>query len=195
MDLIAALEVLGVDPGASMESARAAYRRAVRTAHPDVAVGCDPSGAHDRTALLTEAWAVVHAAGTTTADDPASGAGTVPDASDDDGSDGGGDRWAERPEVGAVASDTIGVAAPPDETFVLLHEAASEVGEIAYVDRNLGILEAIVRFEGGPSCSLLVTLQGRAWGTEAFCTLESIEADPTPSIAPVMEALLVALGA
>lgn len=93
-----------------------------------------------------------------------------------------------------VASDTIGVAAPPDEAFVVLHDAASRVGEISYVDRNLGIVEAIVRFEGGPSCSLLVTLQGRAWGTEAFCTLESIEADPTPPITAVMEALLEALG-
>lgn len=184
MDLIAALEVLGVEPDTSIEAARAAYRREIRAAHPDLASGADPVGAHDRTAQLTEAWAVVQAAGTTSvaathaaADDRATAA--------DDG----------RPEVGAVASDTIGVAAPPDETFALLHEAASQVGEIAYIDRHLGILESIVRFEGGPSCSLLITLQGRAWGTEAFCTLESIEADPTPSIAPVMEALLEALGA
>ena len=92
-----------------------------------------------------------------------------------------------------TGGDTIGVAAPPDETWVILAEAASQVGEIAYVDRSLGILEAIVRFEGGPSCSLLITLQGRAWGTEAFCTLESIEAAPTPPIAPVIDAMLDAL--
>ena len=186
MDLIAALDVLGVAPGASMDEARARYRREVRSTHPDVA-GRDVRGAaHDRTALLTEAWAVVQAAGSTTI--PAPPPSPAPPRRSSGPSE-------HPPRVGAVASDTIGVAAPPDETFVVLHDAASEVGEISYIDRNLGILEAIVRFEGGPSCSLLITLQGRAWGTEAFCTLESIEADPTPSIAPVMEALLEALGA
>jgi hypothetical protein len=58
------------------------------------------------------------------------------------------------------------------------------------VDRNLGILEVIVRFEGGPSCSVLMTLQGRAFGTDVFISMESIEADPTPALAPVLVALL-----
>ena len=47
-----------------------------------------------------------------------------------------------------------------------------------------------MRFEGGPSCSVLITLQGRAFGTDAFCTMESIEAAPTPAIRPVVEALV-----
>jgi hypothetical protein len=58
------------------------------------------------------------------------------------------------------------------------------------VDRNLGILEVIVRFEGGPSCSVLMTMQGRAFGTDVFISMESIEADPTPALAPVLDALL-----
>ena len=84
--------------------------------------------------------------------------------------------------------------APAAEAFAVLFEAAGRIGHVAYFDRQLGILETIVRFEGGPSCSLLITLQGRASGTEAFCTLESIEAQPTPSIRPVIEALLERVG-
>ena len=83
--------------------------------------------------------------------------------------------------------------APVAESFAVLFEAAGRIGHVAYFDRQLGILETIVRFEGGPSCSLLITLQGRAGGTEAFCTLESIEAMATPPIRPVIDALLAAL--
>jgi hypothetical protein len=48
----------------------------------------------------------------------------------------------------------------------------------------------IVRFEGGPSCSVLMTLQGRAHGTDVFCEMESIESEPTPPIDPVLESLV-----
>jgi hypothetical protein len=61
---------------------------------------------------------------------------------------------------------------------------------VAYFDRHLGLLETVVRFEGGPTCSVLITLQGRAFGTEAFITMESIEAAPTPPIGPVVDALV-----
>ena len=71
--------------------------------------------------------------------------------------------------------------------------AASQIAHIGYFDRSIGMLETIVRFEGGPSCSVLATLQGRADGTEAFCTMESIEATPAPPIRPVVEALVEAI--
>ena len=79
---------------------------------------------------------------------------------------------------------------PPSEAFSILLDACAQIGGIGYVDRALGLLEVIVRFEGGPSCSVLVTMQGRAFGTDAFITMESIEADPTPPLAPVVDALL-----
>ena len=85
--------------------------------------------------------------------------------------------------------------APADEAFAALFEAAGRVGHVAYFDRNLGLLETVVRFEGGPTCSVLITLQGRAYGTEAFCTMESIEAAPTPPIAAVIDALVEELTA
>ena len=86
--------------------------------------------------------------------------------------------------------DTIWIEAPPDEAYQRLLDAAASIGGIGHVDRTLGLLEVIVRFEGGPSCSFLMTLQGRAHGTDVFCEMESIEASPTPSIVPVLDALI-----
>ena len=93
----------------------------------------------------------------------------------------------------ALDEDTIAVDAPPDETYAALHEAAGRIGDIAYVDRQLGILETIVRFDGGPSCSVVMTLQGRGRTTEVFSTMESIEAAPAPPIGPVIDALVAEL--
>ena len=96
-------------------------------------------------------------------------------------------------EADGVDGDTIAIAAPAPEAFALLLDAASTVGSVGYVDRQLGILEILVRFEGGPTCSVLITLQGRAFGTDAFCTMDSIESVPTPPLRPVVDALVIAL--
>jgi hypothetical protein len=209
-DVLAALDRLGLHQGASFDAVRAAYRRELRRHHPDIA-GAD-AAAHARTARLIEAYQVLvafvdHFATTTI---------TVPADRGDDRAD---EREAEEPAAtpgapspsathvrpGAVGAagepydlidaqaldeDTIAVAAPAPETYAALYEAASRIGEIAYDDRQLGILETIVRFEGGPSCSVVMTLQGRAHHTEVFCTMESIEAAPTPPIRSVIDALV-----
>ncbi len=99
--------------------------------------------------------------------------------------------WAvDRIDAEVEEGDTIHVAVPAPEAFALLLDAGARLGGIGYVDRQLGIIEIIVRFEGGPSCSVLITLQGRAFGTDAFCTMDSIEAAPTPELRPVVEALV-----
>lgn len=185
MDLPAALAVLGVSPGATAHEVRAAYRRLVREVHPDVAA--DATDAGRRTARLAEAYARVRAA------IAAAGGDRVPippPAPPPPGRVG-----MPRSPLDAVAleADAILVDAPAAETFAALFDAAGRVGHVAYVDRHLGIIETIVRFEGGPSCSVLITLQGRATGTEAFVTMESIEADPAPPVAPVVEALVAEL--
>jgi hypothetical protein len=182
-----ALAVLGLSSGAAMSDVRAAYRRLVRAHHPDVA-GETGSG---RTARITEAYALLQrlaseadgdtievAPPRTTSPGPARPA---PPARTP---------YEEAVDAERAAGDTIVVRAPTAEAFGALFEAAGRIGHVAYFDRELGILETIVRFEGGPSCSLLITLQGRVGGTEAFCTLESIEASPTPPIQPVIQALL-----
>jgi hypothetical protein len=158
--------VLGVGPTASVDDVRGAYLRLIRGTHPDLAGG-EP-GATRRTARLTEAYAVLRR--------------TVPVEVDVE--------VDERPAVSRLDQDCFTIEAPADEAFAALFEAAGRVGHIAYFDRNLGILETVVRFEGGPTCSVLLTLQGRAHGTEVFCTMESIEAAPTPPISPVIEAIV-----
>jgi DnaJ domain len=172
-----AMGVLGVGPGATSQEVRTAYRHLIRDTHPDRATAAD---ATRRTARLTEAYALVQrslASGAPTAAAPA----PPPPPT-------------ERLWAAPVGNDSITLDVPADEAFAALFEAAGRVGHVAYFDRQLGILETVVRFEGGPSCSVLITLQGRAHGTEAFCTMESIEAAPTPPIEPVMDALIAELG-
>ncbi len=177
-----ALAALAVTRGASEHDVRRAYRRLIGAAHPDRAGG-DPDATR-RTARLTQAYAMVRRA-------LAEGQlGQAPAA-------------VAEPAVEVVATapaaeidqDSLVLDAPPDEAFAALFEAAGRVGHVAYFDRNLGLLETVVRFEGGPTCSVLITLQGRVYGTEAFCTMESIEAAPTPPIAPVIDALVEELTA
>jgi hypothetical protein len=163
-----ARRVLGVGPEATPSEVRAAFRRLVQEHHPDHA---DDAQATRRTAELTEAYALVRGAAPSPAPPPPSMASAE------------------------SSGDSILFDVPADEAFAALFEAAGRVGHIAYFDRHLGILETVVRFEGGPTCSVLITLQGRAHGTEAFCTMESIEAAPTPPIGPVIDALVEELSA
>jgi hypothetical protein len=186
-----ALAVLGLPSGVAMQRVRSEYRRLVRAHHPDVS----PTGESTRAAQLTEAYAVLQAAVRRSGSDVID-LDDQPSGEDASSSPVEAERAARRsPYDEAVAAelaagDSLIVHAPANETFGLLFEAAGRVGHLAYFDRQLGIIETIVRFEGGPSCSLLITLQGRVNGTEAFLTLESIEADPTPPLAPVVEALV-----
>jgi len=162
MDVAEARTVLGVAAGEGWAEVRTASRRAIRAAHPDV---------HGRAATATavrlnEAYAVLRRArqaGTLDAPPPPPAPPPAPAP-------------ASPPPVGvAVAGhDTLLLAAPPDEAFALLLEAAHRVGNVSYVDRSCAIFEAVVR-QDDETCSLVVTLQGRAHGTEAFLTLEAME--------------------
>jgi hypothetical protein len=186
MDTGEALAVLGVSPGATAEEVRSAYRRLIRTSHPDRAGGDEV--ATRQTARLTQAYAVIRSVIAATG----GSAVPVPPAppAPSPGRPATPPRAPQPTEADVVEGDAIAIQAPPDETFALLFEAAGRVGHIAYFDRQLGILETVVRFEGGPTCSVLITLQGRATYTEAFCTMESIEAAPTPPVRPVVEAIV-----
>ena len=182
MDLEEARRTLGVPPGASARDLRTIFRERMRATHPDVNPGSAvPTGGPQDPAVLTRAHVVLQEAIAKAPD------GRLPDA----------DRIASKPRhtmtdpVEALRdSDTVWVGAPPDETYQRLLEAVSTLGGIGHVDRGLGLLEVIVRFEGGPSCSVLLTLQGRSHGTEIFCEMESIEAAPTPPIDPVLDAIV-----
>jgi curved DNA-binding protein CbpA len=184
MDVDEALTELGLVPGCDRAAVRAAYLARVRIHHPDVARAATAE-ATARTARLNLAVDVLLGA-LDRADLDRIDAVPAPTSAPGPPS--------AHPRAAAPAAildeGTLAVEAPPPETYVLLYEAASQVGTVAYYDRQLGILEMIVRFEGGPSCSVVMTTQGRATHTEVFCTMESIEADATPSIRPVLDALV-----
>lgn len=183
--------MLGVSPGATADELRASYLDLVRRLHPDViATRPEGSGLDDDartllTANVTAAYAALQSALRASPDR------RIPSPSGDQRTAAEPGRAAE-PTVSRTR-DVIAVDAPPATTFALLYEAAGRVGNVAYYDRQLGILEIIVRFEGGPSCSVLMTLQQHARDprlTEIVCSMESIEAAPTPPIAPVIDELV-----
>jgi hypothetical protein len=89
--------------------------------------------------------------------------------------------------------DSLLLEAPADEAFVALLDAAHAVAEVTYVDARLGLLEAVLADDGGHGCQLLITLQGRATGTEAFCTLEPLGTTPCPPTEDVVAGLVAAL--
>jgi hypothetical protein len=182
MDTVEARTVLGVAPGADWAAVRAAYRRAIRGAHPDT----HGRGATATAVRLNEAYAVLRRARRDgTLDEPAVSppeARTPPPP--------------PPPRVGVAveANDTLLLAAPPDEAFLVLLEAAHQVGNVSYVDRSCGIFETVVR-QDDETCSLLVTLQGRAHGTEAFLALEALERAASLPTDRVLARVLEALGA
>jgi hypothetical protein len=154
VDVSEARARLGVAAGAPWSEVRGAFRRLLRANHPDVVLG--EGGATARTALLIEAYERLRAA-----------AGEEPEAPGPAGAVG----------FTVVDSGTLAFAAPADEVFLRLLEVAHEIGDVTYVDPDVGLLETVVQLEAGPTCSLVVSLQGRGTGvTEAFCTLEPLGA-------------------
>ncbi|HET7654774.1 MAG TPA: J domain-containing protein [Acidimicrobiales bacterium] len=146
MDVDEARAVLGLAPSATVDDARAAYRRLVRAHHPDLAGDVGPAPV---------------------APPPA----PVVDATTD--------------------GDTITLDVPADEAFLVLLEAAHRVGDVTHVSPGDALLEALIAFDDGRTCSLVISLQGRANGTtDAFCTLQALDAGATPPVGLVVDALV-----
>jgi hypothetical protein len=179
MEVVEARAVLGVGAGDGWTEVRAAYRRAIRAAHPDT-----HGVAATATAVrLNEAYAVLRRArhaGTLDAPPPPPPPPAPPPP--------------PPPTVGIAveANDTLLLSAPPDEAFALLLEAAHRVGNVSYVDRSCAIFETVVR-QNDETCSLVVTLQGRAHGTEALLTLEALERAASLPTDRVLDRLVDAL--
>lgn len=192
MDHQRAARILGVADDADAAQVRAAYLAEIRAHHPDRA-GARSSG---RAAAIIEAYRVLvevprPAAPPPPSAPPGPASGTQRGRPPVVPGHGPGDDGA--PEVVRLEVDALLVAAPADETFRWLLDAAHDIGEITYVDRSMPIMEVLCRFEGEPATSLLVTLQGRGEHTEAFCTVESIEARPAPPTSAVVDLLELAL--
>ncbi len=164
MDLNEARAVLGVADGVDRAAVRAAYRDRIRLAHPDIA----GPGATARAADLNEAYALLTRAAPPPAPTPR----------------------GSPPTAHAGGHDTIHLDLPADEAFAVLIEAAHRVGEVTYVDRSCAIFETVVVLSDGQSYSLVVTFQGRADGTDAFCTLEAMERVASVPVDLVVDALI-----
>ena len=186
-----AARVLGVPRESEWTVVRGAYRDQIRSHHPDHA-GEASSG---RAARIIEAYRVLEHARDhpedVAAERPAPAEPPPPPRAFRF------HRWDQpegvAPPVWRADHDTLLLAAPADETFLWLLDAAHDIGEITYVDRSVPILEVLCQFEGEPATSLLLTLQGRSTGTEVFCSVESIEQRPAPPTSAVVDLLELAL--
>ena len=94
------------------------------------------------------------------------------------------------PDLVAVDDDSLVLEAPPDEVFLRLAEALDGIGAVTYRDPDGGYLEAVV---GDGTGQLVVSLQGRAFATEAFFTLEPMDTRPAPQIEAVVRSIAARL--
>lgn len=186
MEVAAARAWLGLGPAPTWAEVRVAYRAQIAAAHPDRA-----GGDARRAALVNEAYATLeraHRAGRLHLQQPDAAPTAPPFPSRARTRPPAPEPLDEPPEV--LEGDTVHLDAPPDEAFLRLLEACHRIGDVTYVDRSCAILETLVRVEGEGVCSLVITLQGRAHGTDAFCTLEAIEHVASPPVHEVVQHLV-----
>jgi hypothetical protein len=167
MDETEARSVLGVPAAATRSDIRTAFRRALRAAHPDVR-----GGSAEATRRIVAAYEVLRDPS------PSPSPSTPPSP----------------PSVPAVSvvvdGDTVAADLPAGDLFAMLLDVGHRIGDVGFVDRQNGLLEVIVTFEGYGACSVVLTLQGRAVGlTEAFCTVEPLAGGPAPPVEAVAELL------
>jgi hypothetical protein len=93
-------------------------------------------------------------------------------------------------EVERVDDDGLVLVAPPDEVFLRLAAVIDDIGAVTYTDPDGGYLEAVVADGTG---QLVVSLQGRAHATEAFFTLEPMDARPVPAIETIVRQIAARL--
>jgi hypothetical protein len=157
VDAHEASTVLGVSEFDAADVVRARYRSLLFSSHPDV------GGSHDAVRQVIEAFRVLELR-------PAEPTlPSLPAETDDVGDD-----LAEF--VWRVDDGTIAAALPADEFYVRLLEVGHQIGAVTYVDRQCSVLEILLRTTIGTTVSMLVSLQGRAKGTDAFVSIEPIDA-------------------
>jgi hypothetical protein len=179
----AVLGVLATDDWATV---RVAYRKLIRELHPDRA----GAAATDRAAELNEAYAVLARSPQASRRPIGRDATRHPDdrLTHPLRPTSHGARMTARIEEG----HRLLIDAPPDEAFTRLLDAAHVVGHVSYVDRSAALFEVIVQ-HGGEACSLVVSLSGHPVGTEALCTMESIQRVFQPAPEPVVLQLVAAM--
>lgn len=177
MERDAAARLLGVGEGADTDEVRQAYRRLIGRHHPDRA----GAAATEEAAAINSAYAVLR---TPTGPPPEPAPPRQPVAAPP---------AAYRAVSVTGDDDTLAIGLPPDEAFLAVLDAGHELGEVTYVDPNNGLLEVVMSFLEAPTSSVVVTFQGGADHTDAFCTIESLGVGPPPPIADVVSLLAAAV--
>lgn len=171
--------MLGVDPAATPEQVRDAFRALIRSRHPDRAGAAATASA----ARLIEAHRVLRTGPTPEAAPPSPSPGPI---------------WASPAPAGPVdlrqAGDSLLVDAEPALVLARLVEAGHALGEITYLDRASGFVEVLLQVQeedavAPAAVSLVASLQGRAEAVEVFCTVERLDGHPAPPVAPIVAAL------
>lgn len=170
MDGHEALRVLGLEPGASWPEIRRAYRDRIRAAHPDLDRRGDATA---RAAALNEAFAVLD-------ETTASGRRPLPPA-------------PPAPESSNSPEPFVVLRAPAGDVFVLLLEAAHEVGDVCYVDPEAGLIQVLLGDAGPASSQLLISVDVERDPPAATFTLDSMDAQHAPDIRAVVEELATSL--
>ncbi len=180
MELSEARAVLGVGPDASTAEVRAAYRRMVRTHHPDLVADLSSNAT---TVRINQAYAVLRevprATNTPVATNPKLVDGAV-----------------ERPHVGLSQTDgdVVTISAPLEESFFRLLEAAYSLGDVTHVDVDDGLLETLVATDDGRYCSLVISFQPLDHlSTEALITLQPLDSGSCPALDSITEYIAAAV--
>lgn len=185
--------MLGLRRDTTWAEVRSAYRTRIRTVHPDVSRGPGTEAARLNAAFST--LERVYRRGEAPPP-PATSSPSNPSPSTAAPTTEGRGRKrtfeSPPPDLVLVADDGLVLEAPADEVFLRLAEALDDVGAVTYVDPNSGYLEALV---GDGTGQLVVSLQGRAYATEAFFTLEQLDSRPAPPIESVVRAIAARLRA
>ena len=177
-----AARLLGVAPGAGSDEIRHAFRRQLFRHHPDVAGGSGTAPTHQ----LIAAYRLLHGPPQSPESSSVSSRerrAREPLHGTDDTVLRGAGEFASTGVVLAVHGETIHLGLPPAQTFALLLEAGDGLGEVAYIDRSVGIIETIVVFEDFPVCSVVCSLQpprSRTAVTDVWVTVESLTGAPPP---------------
>jgi hypothetical protein len=181
---------LGVRVDDSIDAVRAEYRRRLFEVHPDHGGHSDDTR---RLILALDALERAHANRSAIASLGGSSVSVSPPEPTPDSAgnqDVEVDAAVDGECVWRVDTDTLALPLPAEETYARLVDVAHRIGDVTYVDRQCGVLEALLRTRAGTTVSMVISLQGRAnESTEAFFTLEPIDAvrGDLPSVLDITE--------
>ena len=165
MEVVDALEVLGIEAPCSWDDVRNAYRDLLMASHPDTATS---SASAERTAAIVAAFRSLR----TLTDD--------------------GLRPVPAPLGDALADDDAGplvLYARPGDVFARLCQAAELIGHVSYADRESNILQVTIGSEEWAPAQLTAELSAEGAVTTAMFSLEALGVEPAPPIADVVALL------